>query len=94
MSEQIHPTVGDTIRLPHYKTAGGFRVWQIIGCFLGNTYQEGVYELLSVDVAPRPKSEKLLVPCIILDTHPALEILNLKWVHREIGLVTKEECDE
>ena len=38
-------TVGDTLRMKHYPTAGGFRVWKVVGVHLGATNQEGTYAL-------------------------------------------------
>ena len=63
-------TVGDTIRMPHYDTSGGFRVWSIEGVHLGGTYQEGTYHLKCLDVHD---NEEIHVPCIILETHPEIE---------------------
>ena len=65
--------VGHILRLPHYKTAGGFRVWQVIAVKLGATHQEGTYELEPLDIHP---NESIEVPCIILETHPAIELCN------------------
>lgn len=62
--------VGDTIRMPHYETSGGFRVWQVQGVHLGGTFQEGTYRLMPVDVHD---NEPIHVPCIILETHPEIE---------------------
>lgn len=63
-------SVGDVIRLPHYPTAGGFRVWKVIGCFLGGENQEGTYELLCLDVA---ENNEIQVPCIMLESHQGIE---------------------
>jgi hypothetical protein len=62
--------VGDTIRMPHYATAGGFRVWKVIGQYLGGTRQEGTYALQPLDVVD---NQPIQVPCIILETHPGIE---------------------
>lgn len=62
--------VDDTIRIPHYKTTGGFRVWKVHGVHLGGTYQEGTYRLVPLDVKD---NETIHVPCIILETHPGIE---------------------
>jgi hypothetical protein len=64
--------VGDTLRMPHYETSGGFRVWQVHGVHLGATYQESSYHLIPVEIH---ENEKLHVPCIILETHPEIERL-------------------
>lgn len=63
-------TVGDTIRMPHYETAGGFRVWQVQGVHLGGERQEGTYHLFALDIHG---NEEIQVPCIILETHPEIE---------------------
>lgn len=62
--------VGDTIRMPHYETTGGFRVWKIIACILGGTYQEGTYTLRPLDVL---ENHQIEVPCIMMETHPKIE---------------------
>ena len=59
--------VGDVIRLPRYKTSTGYRVWQIIGCYVGAEGQEGSYELYPLDM---DCGENIQVPCIILESHP------------------------
>ena len=59
--------VGDIIRMPNYKTSKGYRVWKIIGCYLGGEKQEGTYELYPLDINC---GENVQVPCIILETHP------------------------
>lgn len=61
---------GDTIRMPHYPTAGGFRVWKITGVHLGATRQESTYELIPLDAS---ENKPINVPCIILETHPGIE---------------------
>lgn len=65
-------SVNDTIRMPHYPTTGGFRVWKIWAQKLGGTYQEGTYELKPLDVHDNAIIE---VPCIMLETHPEIEII-------------------
>lgn len=62
--------VGDTIRMPHYETSGGFRVWIVRSVHLGGDYQEGTYHLMPLDVH---KNESIHVPCIMLETHPSIE---------------------
>jgi len=62
-------SVGDVIRIPHYKTAGGFRCWKVVGVHLGGTKQEGTYALYPLDVLT---NENVHVPCIILETHPGI----------------------
>lgn len=63
---------GDTLRMPHYETSGGFRVWQVQGVHLGATYQESTYHLIPLEIH---EHEKIHVPCIILETHPEIERL-------------------
>lgn len=62
-------TVGDVIRMPNYKTAGGFRCWKVVGQHLGGEKQEGTYELYPLDVLC---NENVQVPCLILETHPGV----------------------
>lgn len=64
--------VSDTIRIPHYPTAGGFRVWKITACKLGATHQEGTYKLRALDLKDNAVLE---VPCILLETHPEIEVM-------------------
>ena len=35
MSESTSFTVGDIIRIPNYETCKGYRVWKIVGVYLG-----------------------------------------------------------
>ena len=63
---------GDTLRMPHYETAGGFRVWKVTGVYHGAERQEGTYHLIPVDMH---ENETIQVPCIILETHPEIERL-------------------
>lgn len=62
--------VGDTLRMKHYPTAGGYRVWKVYGVHLGATRQEGTYHLIPVDVSD---NEAIHVPCLMLETHPGIE---------------------
>lgn len=64
--------VGDTIRMPHYETAGGFRVWKVEGVHLGGEKQEGTYHLKPVDMK---ENSEIHIPCIILETHPEIELV-------------------
>lgn len=64
--------VGDTIRLPHYETTGGFRVWNVLGVHLGGEFQEGTHHLQCLDIVG---NATIHVPCIILETHPEIEIM-------------------
>jgi hypothetical protein len=63
---------GDTLRMPHYATAGGFRVWTVQGVHLGGEKQEGTYHLRVVDMKD---NLEIHVPCIILETHPEIELV-------------------
>jgi hypothetical protein len=66
---------GDTIVLPHYDTAGGpsrKRVWKVSAVYLGATHQESVYELSTVDLSPTDFGPMMLVPCIMLESHPGV----------------------
>lgn len=40
-------TPGDVIRVTAH--GGGYRVWRVLGVFLGATHQEGVIELETLD---------------------------------------------
>jgi hypothetical protein len=64
--------VGNTLRMPHYETAGGFRVWVVEGVHLGGEKQEGTYHLKTVDMK---ENSEIHVPCIILETHPEVEVV-------------------
>jgi hypothetical protein len=63
---------GDTLRMSHYATAGGFRVWTVQGVHLGGEKQEGTYHLRVVDMKD---NAEIHVPCIILETHPEIELV-------------------
>jgi len=65
-------SVGDLLRMPHYATAGGFRVWVVEGVHLGGEKQEGTYHLRVVDMKD---NAEIHVPCIILETHPEIELV-------------------
>ena len=64
--------VGDTIRMKHYPTAGGFRFWKVVGVHRGATKQEGTYALLPLDVS---ENKQINVPCVMLESHPGVERL-------------------
>lgn len=67
-------TVGDTIRMPHYDTMpkGTFRVWKIVGVYLGGTAQESVCHLKTIDINDSTEGD-CIVPIIMLETHPMIE---------------------
>jgi len=62
--------VGDTIRMPHYPTTTGFRVWKIQACRLGGAGQEGTFELRPLDVS---ENRTIEVPVIMLESHQSIE---------------------
>lgn len=62
--------VGDTIRMPHYPTAKGFRVWKIEAEKLGGEKQEGTFQLRPLDVVENCQIE---VPTIMLESHALIE---------------------
>ncbi len=64
---------GDTLRIPHYATAGGFRVWMVEAVYHGAEKQEGTYHLKSLDI--NASDREIQVPCIILETHPEIELV-------------------
>lgn len=70
-------SVGDVIRHENYETAGGYRVWLVIGVFLGGEKQEGTYELRPLDVK---ENKPIQVPVVILDMSTSIE-----WVARGSG---------
>lgn len=65
-------SVGETLRMPHYETAGGFRVWKVVGVHLGGEKQEGTYHLRPLDIKD---NAEIHVPCIVLETHPEIELV-------------------
>lgn len=65
--------VGDTLRMPNYDTAGGFRVWSVEGVHLGAEGIESVYRLKALDVKRNALANDTYVPCIMLETHPEVE---------------------
>jgi hypothetical protein len=66
---------GDVIRLPQYGADGGnigrSRVYKVVGCYLGADYQEGTYELESLDL--KAPDHVIQVPCVMLESHPTIE---------------------
>ncbi len=70
MTENNFFTVGDIIRVPNYDTCKGYRVWKVVGVYLGGLKQEGTYELFPLDVS---ENKPIQVPCIILETHPGIK---------------------
>lgn len=69
MSKSPSFTVGDIIGIPNYDTCKGYRVWKVIGVYLGGLKQEGTYELFPLDVS---ENKAVQVPCIILETHQGI----------------------
>ena len=64
--------VGTVLRMPNPNTKKGYRVWLVIGVYLGAVSQESVYELQVLDY---DDTYKIMVPCVILENHPNLEIV-------------------
>ena len=56
--------VGAIIRVP--APGGGFRVWRVIGIFLGGDDQEGVVELETLDRKPNTQG-RVCVPVDFVD---------------------------
>jgi len=65
-----HFVPGDVVRMKHYPTTGGYRVWKVEAVLLGATYQESTYRMRPLDVA---ENDTIHVPCIMLDLHPCIE---------------------
>lgn len=63
-------TVGDTIRIKHYPTAIGYRVWKVVGVHLGAADQEGTYALTPLDIG---ENEQIHVPCLMMESHDGIE---------------------
>ncbi len=59
-----HWKVNDIVRMPAY--SGGFRVWRVIGVFLGGTDQESVIELETLDRVKNTEG-RMCVPMELLD---------------------------
>ena len=71
-------SVGDVIRHENYETVGGgWRVWKVVGVYLGGAKQEGTYELLPLDLM---ENKPIQVPTVILDMSTSVE-----WVARGSG---------
>lgn len=62
--------VGDIIRIKHYPTASGFRVWQIIAFHLGGLGQESTYELKVLDMS---ENKTINIPCVLLESNIFVE---------------------
>jgi hypothetical protein len=60
----MNVSVGETFRLRAY--SGGFRVWKVIGVYLGGNNQESVVELETLDRLPCTEG-RMCVPIEILD---------------------------
>lgn len=56
--------VDDIIRAPAY--SGGFRVWRVVGVFLGGTAQESVIEIETLDRIENTQG-RMCVPCELLE---------------------------
>lgn len=56
--------VDDLIRVPAH--SGGFRVWRVIGVFLGGEHQESVIEIETLD-RHRNTEGRMCIPVELLD---------------------------
>lgn len=56
--------VGDIIRAQAH--SGGYRVWRVIGVFLGATHQESVVELETLDRTKNTEG-RIIVPVEMMD---------------------------
>jgi hypothetical protein len=67
--------VNDIIRMPHFETMpkGTFRFWKVMAYHLGSTVQESVVRLMPIDCADSTEGD-CLVPLIMIETHPAIEV--------------------
>lgn len=65
MTERKLWKVDDIIRAPAFR--GGFRVWRVIGVFLGGENQEGVIELETLDLI-RNTQGRMCVPVELLES--------------------------
>lgn len=68
----------DIIRLPLWKGQDegkaqlvGWRVWRIAGCYYSVVGGEDYYEMICLD---KGNSKTLRIPCVVLETHPHLEV--------------------
>jgi len=64
--------VGDVTTIPNHETVKGYRIWRVEGIHLGGVEQESTYHLRSVDW---DDNAEIHVPCIILETHPNIELV-------------------
>lgn len=72
--KKMRITVGSTIRMKDYDTAGGYRLWHVVAHNLGGTNQEGSFKLVPMDKIEG--TEDLNVPCVMIETDPRIEVLN------------------
>ena len=63
--------VGTPLRMKN-KNDNGYRVWAVEGVYLGALGQESVYSLKTLDIDDSDNGE-MLIPCIVLETHPMIE---------------------
>lgn len=64
MAQSRSWNVGDIIRAPAY--SGGFRVWRVVGVFLGGAAQESVIEIETLDRIETDQG-RMCVPCELLE---------------------------
>ena len=88
-----HGLVGRTVRMPNYQGAGGYRVWYISAHCLGGCGEEGFYKLVPLDVDPQHNTLEVLVPCVMFDLHPLIEVVTGDW-YRSKRKQQGEGCDD
>lgn len=76
---------GEVVRLPHYDTCPNqWRVYLVVGVHLGGLNQEGTYSLRCCEIL---ENETIHVPCVMLETHPAIQVYRVdKWISLPIVL--------
>lgn len=75
IQKPINITVGQILRCPAH--SGGYRVWQVVGVYLGGEKQEGVAELVTLDRTENTQG-RMIVPIEILETAVAVGLEVLK----------------
>jgi len=63
---------GDFFRCRNYSTTHGWRVWRVVGVYLGAIGQEGTYECIPIDVN---ENKPIQIPCILLENNPNVQKL-------------------
>lgn len=70
--------VGSILRMPNWDSCGGWRLWMATAHRMGGLSQESLWELIPIDRIPGDP-ELCQVPDIILETHPAVEVIDGEW---------------